>query len=186
VTGSLEGEDYYSLFKPTLRNLTIGVILFFIYAMTHSFILNRVQAKYKAGLESKFKTAFPDKDKKAQAALLGNMSKLSREIDTRMKVQRAIIEGDTAGPRGDSALTVLKDISASIPRDQAVDVLELDIKGKSLKLQKVLVVSGETAGNFKQYLESSGKFDAVKQGEIKQVAGGGREFEISATHKGGK
>jgi hypothetical protein len=39
---------------------------------------------------------------------------------------------------------------------------------------------------FKEDLEKSGNFDAVKQGEIKQVQGGAREFEITATHKGGK
>ena len=186
LLGNLEGEDYYSLFKPTIRNVMIGLGLFLVYAMTHSFILNRVQAKYKVGLETKFKTAFPDKDKKAQTALLGNMSKLSREIDMRMKVQRAIIEGEAVGPREDSALTVLKDLSAAIPKDQTVDVLDVDIKGKSVKMQKVIAASGETASNFKQYLEKSGKFDAVKQGEIKQVPGGGREFEVTATHKGGK
>jgi type IV pilus assembly protein PilM len=182
-----EGGDYYTLFKPTVKNVAIGLVLFFVYAMTHSFILNRMQAKYKVGLETKFKMAFPDKDKKAQAALLGNMSKLSREIDTRMKVERAIIEGDTTtGPRGESALMILKDLSEAIPRGQVVDVFDVDIKGKSVKIQKVIAANGDTASNFKQYLEKSGKFEAVKQGEIKQVPGGGREFEITATHKGGK
>lgn len=178
-------DDYYTLFKPTIRNVAIGLILFLAYAMSHTFILNRIQQRYKKDIETKFKTAFPDKDKKAQAALLNNMSKLSREIDNRMKVQKAIIEGDV-NPKGESALMVLKDFSAAIPRDQVVDVQDMNIKGNTFKIQKVLVANGETAQMFKESLEKSGKFDAVKQGEIKQVQGGAREFEITATHKGDK
>lgn len=185
TTGSM--DDYYTLFKPTIRNVVIGLVLFLAYAMSHSFILNRMEQRYKKDIEAKFKTVFPDKDRKAQAALLGNMSKLSREIDNRMKVQKAIIEGDV-GPdkRGDSALMVLKDLSDAIPSSRTVDVLDLDIKGSTLKIQKVLVSNGETAQMFKEDLERSGKFDAVKQGDIKQIQGGAREFEITATHKGGK
>ncbi|MEI7620840.1 MAG: cell division protein FtsA, partial [Candidatus Falkowbacteria bacterium] len=178
-------DDYYTIFKPTVRNVAIGLVFFLAYAMSHTFILNRMEQRYKKDIEIKFKTAFPDKDKKAQSALLSNMSKLSREIDTRMKVQRAIIEGDV-GPTGESALMVLKDISTAIPKSQTVDVLDLDIKGNMLKIQKIIVANGETAQMFKENLEKSGKFDSVKQGEIKQVQGGAREFEITATHKGGK
>ncbi len=179
-------DDYYTLFKPTIRNVVIGLMLFLVYAMSHSFILNRMEQRYKKDIELKFKTVFPDKDRKAQAALLGNMSKLSREIDNRMKVQKAIIEGDIGPKVGGSALMVLKDLSDAIPTSRMVDVLDLNIKGSSLKIQKVLVGNGETAQMFKEDLEKSGNFDAVKQGEIKQVQGGAREFEITATHKGGK
>jgi len=179
-------DDYYTLFKPTIRNVAIGLVLFLVYAMSHTFILDRMQQRYKKEIETKFKTAFPDKDKKAQVALLSNMSKLSREIDTRMKVQRAIIEGDVT-PKEESALALLRDVSSAIPKGQVVDILDLTIKGNALKISKAIVANGEVAQQFKEDLEKSGKFDAVKQGEIKQSQGGtAREFEITATHKGGK
>jgi len=184
--GLVTSVDYFDMFKPTVKNVVIGLVLFFVYAMSHSFLLGRVQAKYRTELEGKFKIAFPDKDRKAQAALLGNMSKLSREIDSRMKVQKAIIEGVDTGPKGISALAILKDFSSAIPSNQTVDVLDLSIDGKSIKAHKVIAAGGEVAQLFRDDLEKSGKFEAIKQGEIKQITGGGREFEITATYKGGK
>ena len=179
-----EGE-LYNLFKPTIRNVVIGMSFFLVYAVVHSFILSRIQTRYKQELETKFKTAFPDKDRKSQTQLLSNLPKLSREIDSRLKVQKAIIEGETIQLTGDSALTVLRDVSNYIPKDETIDVMEISIDGKNIKLQKVLVPNADSVQKIKAALETSGKFDNVKQGEIKQVQGGNKEFEITAAHKGG-
>lgn len=185
--GPAELQDYYTVFKPTIRTVVIGVLIFLLYAVGHNFILNRIQSRYNGQLETKFKTAFPDKDKRSQNLLLGNMERLSKEIDVRMRLQKDILEGG-ADKKGKelSSLTILRDLSALIPVDYTLDVTDLEIKDKNLKIKKIIIPANSTPEKLSEILENSKKFEAVKLGEIKQLSGGaGREFELSATYKGG-
>ncbi|MEI6080471.1 MAG: pilus assembly protein PilM [bacterium] len=171
-----------TLLKPTLRNIVVAAITVVIFIIAYNSVLNRSLAKYNTELENKVKIAFPDKDKKARDTLIENYSKLSSEIQARMKATRTLIEGEA--PKKDSALDILMNLSYDIPKDVVVDVLELNIDPKGVKIVKAIVPNAENAQQISSLLEKSPDFKDVKQGTIKIAPdGAGKEFEISMTHK---
>jgi len=186
ISGAEGLQEFLILFRPTINNAIAAMVLFLIYMIAHSFILGRMQARYKVELETKFKTAFPDKDKKSQLALLGNYQKLEKEIQTRLKLQRVLL-GEDSVQQPDSALLTLRDFSSVIPKDVTVDILDMNISSKSIKITKAIVPKVDDIQRLILAIQDSKKFKDVKPGLVKNVAdGSGKEFDISMAYKGGE
>ena len=92
LDASGNASSFIRTFKPTIRNVIIAFVLFTFYLFAHSILLSRVQTRYNVDIERKVKDAFPDKDKRAQRALLENYPKLKKEAQNRLKLQKALLE----------------------------------------------------------------------------------------------
>ena len=145
VSGVAPGSmtEFAKLFKPTIRNISIALCFLIIYLVSHSMLLSRAQSQYAKEVEIKLKEAFPDKDKKMQRALLENHAKLKKEVQSRLKLQKALLE--SGGTKAGSSLAVLKELSEAISTTDKVDVVELVIEGPVLKSMKMLVTD-QSAG----------------------------------------
>jgi type IV pilus assembly protein PilM len=183
--GMDESPDYpgiKTLLKPTVRNITITAFIVLAFMLLYNAILNSSIAKYRGDLENKIKTAFPDKDKKAKDSLMDNYSKLTSEIKSRMKATKALVGGDSS--KKDSALAALTALSDTITKDIVVDLVELSIDPKTVRIGKAIVPKADNIKEISSALERSGKFKEIKQGNIKIAADGvNKEFDMSMTYK---
>ncbi|MFH1223101.1 MAG: pilus assembly protein PilM [Pseudomonadota bacterium] len=184
TAGAESLREYVSLFKPTIRNIVIALLVFVVYAFAHSFILSMLQQRYKNEVLAKIKTVFPDKDKKAQTSLVNNYQKLEKEIDARLKTQKALLGGENT-QRADSAFTALKDLSSMIPQDLVVDILDMDINKKGIRVSKAVIQKGDDIQKLVDAAKKSGKFKDIKPGTVKNSSDGkGKEFDITFNYKG--
>jgi type IV pilus assembly protein PilM len=183
--GTEESPEYpglKKLLRPTIRNIAIAAAIMVALILAYNAVLNSSLAKYRADLDNKVKVAFPDKDKKAKDALIGNYSKLTSEIKSRMKATRALIEGDSS--KKDSALAALTALSDAITKDITVDIVELNIDPKAVKIGKAVVAKADNIKEITSALERSGDFKEIKQGNVKIAAdGASKEFDMSMVYK---
>ncbi len=180
-----DSSQFLRMFKPTIRNVIIALVFFMFYLFAHSMLLNRVQTQYKVELEKKVREAFPDKDKRTQRALLDNYTKLEREAQNRLKMQKALLEGESV--KEGSSLSVLRSLSSEIETKDKVDVIDLEIEKLKIKTAKMYVPNIEVMKNVVKSLETSGNFKDVKSVEGKKTQSGDLELDISAVYKeGGK
>jgi len=185
LSTSGEASGFMSTFKPTIRNVIIAFVFFTFYLFAHSLLLSRVQTRYTVDIEKKVKDSFPDKDKKTQRALLDNYPKLKKEAQTRLKLQKALLEGETV--KKDSSAFVLKALSEAINQDEKVDLVELDIEGLNIKSAKMVVANTEVATKIIKSLELNGSFKNIKEETNKKMPTGEVEVVFSAVYKeGGK
>ena len=175
-------SKFVSVFKPTIRNVSIALVFFMFYLFAHNILLSRIQAQHKLELEQQTKEAFPDKDRRAQRALLDNYPKLARESQNRLKLQKALLEGETV--KEGSALSVLKGLSESINKDAKVDFIELDIQGLEVKTAKINVPNSETLEVIIQDI-TKGRFKNIKQETSKKLTSGDVEVSFSAVYDEG-
>ena len=180
-TATGDASGFVRMFKPTIRNVAIALVFFMFYLFAHSMLLNRVQTYYKTEIEKKVKEAFPDKDKRARLSLLENYPKLKRDAQNRLKMQKALLEGDSV--KDGSSVSVLKALSESISKDYKVDVIELEIKGMDIKTAKMYVPDVSTADKVIKEISSRSSFKDVKQEASKKTATGEIEVSFSALYK---
>jgi hypothetical protein len=179
-------SQYINIFKPTLKNLAVALVLFFVYGLVHSFILDSMETNYKDEIRAKFQKAFPDKGKRASGALLDNNDRLLKEIRNRLRMQKAILEGDASDDMV-SAFDILRDLSATIPKNKVVDIKELHINKKIVKIVKGIASNATVVKDIIQSMERSGVFTDIKQGNITiAIDGVNKEFDMTATYKGKK
>ncbi len=179
-SSSGDASEFVRLFRPTIRNFIIAFVFFMFYLFAHSMLLNRIQERYNVDVEQKLKEAFPDKDKRAQKNLLDNYPKIVREARTRLKSQKALLEGSSV--KEGSSLSVLSSLSANIDQSNKVDFVDLDIQKSELKSAKFYTPNKETADNLIKGLELSKVFKDIKVKEGKTTANG-VELELSSLYK---
>ena len=170
------------LLKPTIRNVIITTAILISFIIIYNLVLNVSLKRYKNELDNKVKIAFPDRDKKSRDLLLDDYPKLENDIKNRMKSTRALVEGEI--PKKDSALDVLMNISEAIPKSVTVDIDELSIDPKGIKISKIIVPKVENIQAVVSAFERSNDFKDVKQGTVKIAADGtSKEFDVSMIHK---
>ena len=82
---------------------------------------------------------------------------------------------------------MLKALSSTIPKNQVVDIVELHINRKIVKIVKAIAPNASVVKAIMSSMERSGKFTDIKPGNIRiAIDGANKEFDISATYKGSK
>lgn len=182
LTESSDSSDLMTLFKPTIKNIIIAASVAVVLIFSYNVVLDRALSKQKETLDEKVKVAFPDKDKKGRDALIEDHSKLSSEIQNRLKATRSIVEGEF--PKKDSALNALMSLSDAIPKDIVLDILELSIDPKAVKIIKAIVPKADNIQEISNICEKSGDFKDIKPGTVKIAPDGtSKEFDMSMVYK---
>lgn len=182
-----------SLFAKPLRTLAIAAALLLVILGVESTLYDQRIKDTNAQLERTVKSFFGNLSSSAVRTYLSNTKSLNKNIDAELAKERNLVA--LLAPNPNSPYEFLRDLSGSIPKDPAVDLMRYHV-GSSVKTEpysspgvtnpsvelEFWVKSPETAEKLSRLLE--GKLRNAQIGGIEEVPpagkGGAKRYKFTA------